>query len=72
MIGLVVKKKLGKVATVEVEKVVEHPFYKKRVRRRKKYLVHDTLGVKEGDKVVIESAKPISKRKRFSIVEVLK
>ncbi len=72
MIGKVVSKKLEGVVIVEVERVVKHPAYNKRMRRRKKYLVHDTLGVKEGDKVVIGSMKPMSKKKRFKIVEVAK
>ncbi len=72
MIGTVLNKKMEKTAVVQVERLMEHPIYKKRVRRRKKFLVQDTLGVKVGDKVLIEPTRPISKRKRFKIVEVLK
>lgn len=72
MIGKVISKKMDKSVVVEVERFVIHPMYKKRLRRKKKYLVNDTLGVVEGDKVSIISIKPISKRKRFKIVEVLK
>lgn len=72
MIGKVISKKMDKSVVVEVERFVIHPMYKKRLRRKKKYLVDDTLGVVEGDKVSIVSTKPISKRKRFKIVEVLK
>jgi small subunit ribosomal protein S17 len=72
MMAKVVSRKMEGAAVVEVERVVKHPAYNKRIRRRKKYLVHDPLGVKEGDKVSIESIKPMSKKKRFKIVEVVK
>ena len=72
MIGKVISKKMDNTVVVEVERFVIHPLYKKRLRRKKKYLVEDTLGVVEGDNVSIEATKPISKRKRFKIVEVLK
>ena len=72
MIGKVISKKMDNSVVVEVERFVIHPLYKKRLRRKKKYLVEDTLGVVEGDNVSIEATKPISKRKRFKIVEVLK
>ena len=72
MIGKVVRSKSEGMAIVEVERLVKHPAYNKRIRRRKKYLVHDTLGVKEGDNVFIEEVRPISKKKRFKIVGVVK
>ncbi|MCH8820981.1 30S ribosomal protein S17 [Patescibacteria group bacterium] len=72
MIGKVISKKMDNTVVVEVERFVIHPLYKKRLRRKKKYLVEDTLGVVEGDNVSIKATKPISKRKRFKIVEVLK
>lgn len=72
MIAKVISKKMDKSVVVEVERFVVHPMYKKRLRRKKKYLVDDTLGVVEGDKVSIEATKPISKRKKFKIVEILK
>ena len=72
MIGTVVSKKIEKSAVVEIERFTEHPLYKKRIKRRKKYLVHDELNAKEGDRVVFEPTSPVSKRKRFKVVEVLK
>lgn len=72
MRGTVLSKKMEKTVVVVVERFVKHPVYKKRLRRRKKFLVHDSLGVVEGDKVLIEPTRPISKRKSFKIVEVLK
>ena len=72
MIAKVISKKMDKSVVVEVERFVVHPMYKKRLRRKKKYLVDDTLGVVEGDKVSIKATKPVSKRKKFKIVEILK
>jgi len=69
--GVVIRAKMPKTATVLVERLMRHPIYKKRIRRSKKYLVHDEIGVKLGDRVVIQETRPISKRKRFKIVKVL-
>jgi len=69
--GKVLHTKLDKTAMVEVNRLWQHPLYKKRIKRSKKYLVDDQLGVKEGDKVIIEECRPISKKKRFKIVEVV-
>ena len=72
MIARVLSTKLQNTVVVEVERVVIHPLYKKRVRRKKKYLVQDSVGAKEGDKVLIVSIRPVSKRKRFKVLEVIK
>lgn len=54
--------------TVAVERYVQHPKYKKFMRRTKKYLVHNPGNtVQEGDTVTIREVKPISKRKHFQI-----
>ena len=70
-VGKVISTKSQKTAKVLVERLWLHPIYKKRVKRSKKYLVHDEVGVKVGDKVIIQETRPISKKKRFKIVEVL-
>lgn len=69
--GLVVESKLPKTATILVERVVTHPLYRKSVKRSKRYLVHDDLGVKEGDVVEVIQARPISKLKSFKILRVV-
>jgi small subunit ribosomal protein S17 len=67
--GTVVKLLMQDTATVAVERYVQHPKYKKFIRRTKKYLVHNPAGtVKEGDVVTIQEVRPISKRKHFAIV----
>lgn len=65
-------KKMEKTATIVVERVAVHPVYKKRMRRTKKYHVHDTVGVKVGDQVSFIASRPFSKLKRWKIVEVIK
>ena len=70
--GVVVATKMTKTATVEVKRLTAHPVYKKRTWSRKKYLAHDELGVKVGDKVELSESKPVSKRKRWQITKVIK
>lgn len=70
--GLVVSDKMDKTAVVEVEDRVKHPLYGKVLRRTKKYKVHDEpneCGI--GDRVQIMETRPLSKTKRWRIVEVL-
>lgn len=71
-IGKVISRKMDKTATVLVERVVVHPIYKKRFRRTRKYLVHDEIGANVGDKVKFVAGKPISRLKRWKIVDVIK
>ncbi len=70
--GIVVSTKMAKTATVLVERIKVHPLYKKRMRVRKKYHVHDEIGVRLGDKVKIKEDRPISKTKKWKIIEVIK
>lgn len=67
--GTVVSAKMKDTVTVLVERYVQHPKYKKFMRRTKKYLAHNPGNtVAEGDAVTIAETKPISKRKHFIIV----
>lgn len=67
--GTVVASKMIDTCTVAVERYVQHPKYKKFMRRTKKYLVHDKGNTaKVGDKVEIIETRPISKRKCFKLV----
>lgn len=70
--GVVISDKMEKSCVVKVTRLWQHPVYKKRVKRSKKYLTHDELGVKEGDKVVIQECRPRSKKKRWEVVEILR
>ena len=69
--GKVISTKMAKTATVAVERTVVHPLYKKRFRRIKKYHVHDEMGTKVGDEVKFVATRPISKLKKWTILEVL-
>lgn len=67
--GKVISKKMEKTATVLVERVVVHPVYGKRVKRTKKYHVHDEVGTKVGQSVGFVACKPYSKLKKWKIVK---
>ena len=67
--GVVVKSAMKDTATVQVERYVKHPKYKKYMKLSKKFLVHDVGNRAQiGEKVVIRETRPISKRKRFVLV----
>ncbi|MBI3443534.1 30S ribosomal protein S17 [Candidatus Woesebacteria bacterium] len=67
--GRVISTKMLKTATVAVERVVVHPLYKKRLKRTKKYHVHDEYGVKVGELVRFVASRPVSKIKRWKILK---
>ena len=70
--GLVVSNKLDKTAVVAVIERVRHPKYAKFVMRTKKLYAHDeTNDVNVGDKVRVMETRPLSKNKRWRVVEVL-
>ena len=69
--GKVVKTKMEKTITVRVDRSSRHPLYGKVIRTNKKYLVHDVIGCQIGDVVCIVESKPISKRKRWVVEEIL-
>jgi len=71
-VGTVVGKKMMKTVTVQVERQVRHPLYKKIVRRKQTFLVHDeTEKCRIGDVVRIIETRPISKMKRWRILEIV-
>ena len=68
--GVVVSNKASKTVTVLVERKYLHPVYKKTVRSTKKYAAHDESNqFKVGDIVRIEESRPISKTKKWTVVE---
>jgi small subunit ribosomal protein S17 len=70
--GLVVSAKMTKTVVVQVERLVEHPLYGKRLRQRKRYLAHDEKAqCHEGDRVQIIESRPLSKLKRWRVSRVL-
>ncbi|KUK13577.1 MAG: 30S ribosomal protein S17 [Synergistetes bacterium] len=72
LIGTVISDKMDKTVIVEVERLTLHPVYGKPVKKRSKFVAHDPenkCGI--GDKVRIKSCRPISKTKRWKVVEVI-
>nr|CAA79786.1 ribosomal protein S17 [Thermotoga maritima] len=70
--GIVVSDKMDKTVVVAVEKLVQHPLYKKYVKRTKKYHAHDERNeCKIGDVVEIEETRPLSKAKRWRVVRII-
>jgi small subunit ribosomal protein S17 len=70
--GVIVSDKMDKTVTVEITKVILHPFYGKPIKRRSKIKAHDEKNECHiGDRVRIQEYKPISKTKSWRVVEVL-
>lgn len=64
--------KMKKTVVVKVERLKQHPRYKKMVRFDKKYKAHDEKGeFKVGDRVIIEESRPVSKEKRWRAIKKL-
>jgi small subunit ribosomal protein S17 len=71
-VGLVVSDKMQKTVVVSVERRVPHPVYGKMVTRSKKYKAHDEENTaKVGDRVRIMETRPLSKDKRWRVVEIV-
>ena len=69
--GVVVSDKMQKTAVVLVKRYVKHPKYQKYITKTKRYKAHDEAGTaKVGDKVTIQSCRPMSKDKFFAVIEV--
>lgn len=68
--GTVISDKMQKTVIVSVERTIKHPKYGKVIKRIKKFYAHnDNESLKIGDKVVIRETRPLSKRKRWRVVE---
>lgn len=71
-IGVVISNKMNKTVTVKVTRKMRHPRYGKVVERSKKYYAHDdSNNVELGQKVRIMETRPLSKLKRWRVVEVV-
>ena len=70
LIGIITSNKIPRTVAVKVERVKEHPKYKKRYKVHKKYQAHVENGdYALGDKVVIEECRPISKNKKWRVIK---
>ena len=71
-VGVVVSNKMQKTVVVAVENLVQHGMYQKYIRRTNKFLAHNERpDINIGDRVLIEETRPMSKRKRWNVREVL-
>jgi small subunit ribosomal protein S17 len=71
-VGTVLSDRMNKTVVVGVERRVAHPMYGKRVVRTKKFYAHDEAGeAKQGDLVRIVETRPLSKQKRWRVVEIV-
>ena len=70
--GSVLSTSMDKTITVQVVRQLKHPLYKKYIRRSTKLHAHDEQNeCKEGDKVIIEECRPLSKNKSWRLVRVV-
>ena len=71
--GVVVSDKMDKTVVVLVERLVQHPTYKKYMRQRKKYKAHDPDNrCRVGDQVSIVETRPLSKEKRWRVQTIVR
>ena len=71
-IGIVVSNKMQKTIVIKVESRYSHPIYSKTMVKTKKYLAHDESGqCNIGDQVLVQETRPLSKRKRWTLVKIL-
>ena len=71
-VGVIVSNKMQKTVVVAVENLVMHEMYQKYIKRTSKFLAHaEQPGLNVGDRVVIEETRPLSKRKRWNVREVV-
>ena len=70
--GRIVSDAMEKTVVVSVERQMSHPLYGKQVKRQKKYHAHDEANeFRKGDLVVIEETRPLTKKKRWRVIELL-
>ena len=71
-VGIVVSNKMQKTIVVKVESRYSHPIYSKTMVKTKKYVAHDESGqCNIGDQVLVQETRPLSKRKRWTLVKIL-
>lgn len=69
--GIIISNKMDKTATVLIERLVEHPVYHRVIKKSKKVLAHDENNECQiGDQVRIIETRPLSKRKRWRVIEI--
>lgn len=72
IVGTVTSDKMDKTVVVESTRLVIDPLYRKMIRKRETHMAHDRKDeCKMGDRVVIEESRPLSRRKRWQVKEIL-
>ncbi len=72
IVGVVAKDKMDKSRVVVVERKIKHPLYKKYVKKTSKFMAHDEKNEShEGDTVMLMETRPLSKRKRWRLMEII-
>lgn len=72
LVGQVVSSAMDKSITVSIERQVKHPLYGKYIRRSTKVLAHDESNeCNQGDTVMVEQCRPLSKTKKWRLVKVI-
>ena len=72
-VGVVVSNKMDKTVVVKVTRHAEHPLYGKRIVKSKKYVAHDEENVCNiGDQIRIRETRPLSRTKRWELVEIVR
>jgi len=69
--GVVVSDRMDKTVVVRMTRQFAHPFYGKQISRSKQVKAHDEHGARAGDKVLLMETRPISKTKRWRVVEIV-
>jgi small subunit ribosomal protein S17 len=73
LVGVVVSNKMQKTIVVQVDRLVKHPLYMKYLKRNSKFYAHDHENeCNIGDTVLIMECRPLSKQKRWRLIEILK
>ena len=71
-IGVVINNKMQKTIVVQIENRYPHPIYAKTLIKTKKYLAHDEQEICNiGDQVLLQECRPLSKRKRWKLLEIV-
>ena len=70
-VGVVVKAKMQKTVVVAVQRLVQHPVYRKTIKRTSTFMAHDEKGAKMGDTVRIVETRPLSRHKRWRVEEIV-
>jgi small subunit ribosomal protein S17 len=70
-VGVVVSAKMQKTVVVAVERLIRHELYRKTLKRTSTFMAHDETGARRGDRVRIQETRPLSKTKRWRLVEVV-